>query len=65
MRTIHGPTAQLTSGAIVYQITLASGAIITNPAAFGETESTIISSPAIVTEKGRVLSKPKKMTASY
>jgi len=35
MRIIQGPTAPLTAGSIIYQITLASGMIITNPSEFG------------------------------
>jgi hypothetical protein len=57
MKTISAPTSQLTSGAVIYQITLASGMIITTPFSFGEEESIKVSSPAIVTDDGRVLSE--------
>lgn len=59
MKTINGPISQLVSGEIVYQITLASGMIITTPSGFGETESFVISPSPIVSEDGRVLSSPK------
>ena len=35
MEIIHGPTIPLANNNIIYQVTLASGMIITNPAAFG------------------------------
>jgi hypothetical protein len=59
MKTIDGPTAQLVSGQIIYQITLSSGMIITNPSGFGETETVPKYHPAIVSEDGRILSNPK------
>ena len=40
---------------IIYQITLPSGAIITNPAGFGETLPTPAYVGTVVTEDGRVL----------
>lgn len=55
MKTIKGPITPLTAGNIIYQITLASGMIITNPTAFGLEENMIVSIPAIVGENGQVL----------
>lgn len=55
MKKIRGPIAPLPTGGIIYQITLASGMIITNPAGFGLEEFTIAPIPAIVGENGHVL----------
>jgi len=55
MKKIKGPIVPLATGNIIYQITLASGMIITNPAAFGLEEHTIVPVPAIVGENGQVL----------
>ncbi|MBI4297980.1 MAG: hypothetical protein HY676_05555 [Chloroflexi bacterium] len=55
MKTIKGPIAPLPTGNMIYQITLASGMIITNPAAFGLEEDTIVPIPVIVGENGQVL----------
>lgn len=58
MKTIKGPIAPLTAGSMIYQITLASGMVITNPVAFGLEEDTIVPIPVIVGENGQVLSLP-------
>ncbi len=59
MQVIHGPTAQLTSGDILYHVTLATGAVVTNQAAF-ETPIPVPAQPkAIVTIRGQVLVRPK------
>ncbi len=57
MKTVKGPIAPLAAGTMIYQITLASGMIITNPAAFGLEEHTIVPPPVIVGENGQVLTK--------
>lgn len=59
MNIIHGPTAQLVAGEIIYQVTLASGMIVTNPSAFGEDETLHPVPTAIVTEDGKILSISK------
>ena len=59
MQVIRGPTTQLTSGDILYHVTLATGAVVTNQAAF-ETPTPIPTQPkAIVTIRGQVLVRPK------
>lgn len=60
MEKINGPIAPLKTGNIIYQITLASGMIITSPAAFGLDESTIEPIPTIVGENGHVISMPRR-----
>jgi hypothetical protein len=62
MEIIHGPTAPVTAGGIIYQVTLASGMIVTSPAAFGAIESNKVEQKTIVTEDGRVLITPLKAT---
>jgi len=57
MKTIKGPIVPLTAGSIVYQITLASGMVITNPAAFGPEGGTIAPTPIVVAENGQILIK--------
>lgn len=59
MKVVHGPTVQLTSGDILYQVTLASGAVITSPSAFEAPKLTPAEPKTIVTMDGRVLVKPK------
>ena len=39
METIHGPIAQLVAGNVIYQVTLASGMIVTRPMGFGDEEA--------------------------
>jgi hypothetical protein len=58
MEIIHGPLAPLTAGGIVYQVTLASGMIVTSPSAFGAIEHGEIIEKIVVTEDGRVLISP-------
>lgn len=60
MEKIRGPIAPLKTGNIIYQITLASGMIVTSPAAFGMDESAIESSPIIVGEDGRVFGRQQR-----
>ena len=50
MRTINGPTYQSASNQLIYQVTLSSGMIITNPSGFGATEPLLTYQPAIVSE---------------
>ncbi len=59
MDTIRGPITQLVSGEIIYQVTLASGMIVTNPKAFGTDEVHLAPSGTIVSESGKILSMPK------
>ena len=58
METIHGPIAQLVAGNVIYQVTLASGMIVTRPMGFGEEKPTL-TAPVIVSQDGRVLSGPR------
>ncbi len=55
MKVIHGPIAESVGGGVVYQVTLASGMIVTNPAAFGEAEHGLIEPGTVVSEGGQVL----------
>jgi hypothetical protein len=59
MQVIRGPTAQLTSGDILYQVTLATGAIVTNQAAFEKPIPISAQPTSIVTIGGQVLVQPK------
>ena len=61
METIHGPVAQLVEGDIIYQVTLASGMIVTNPSAFGQSEYPVIIPTAVVSEGGQILSGPRNL----
>ncbi|MDO8475061.1 MAG: hypothetical protein Q7W02_02500 [Candidatus Rokubacteria bacterium] len=56
MDTIRGPIAQLAAGGVIYQVTLASGMIVTNPAAFGEQKQASVAPAVVVSEKGEILS---------
>jgi len=60
MKKIKGPIAPLKTGNIIYQITLASGMIVTSPAAFGLDERPIEPFPTIVGENGHVLSMRRR-----
>ena len=55
MKKINGPIVPLATGNIVYQVTLASGMIITNPAAFGIEQQAVLLPPLLVGENGQVL----------
>jgi hypothetical protein len=60
MDTIHGPTVQIAAGTVVYQITLSSGMIVTNPSGFGpDDDYSRIIPTVIVAEGGKILSAPK------
>ena len=59
MEIIHGPTTQLVAGNIIYQVTLMSGMIVTNPSAFGEDNSSPFIPTAIITDDGKILSISK------
>jgi hypothetical protein len=60
MDTVRGPLAQLVAGGLVYQVTLASGAIVTNPGAFGEKQPMEPQAPTVVlSEAGDVLAPSK------
>jgi hypothetical protein len=52
---IQGPVIPSITGGVLYEVTLASGIIITNPINFGQSERTYLSSNDIITEKGEVL----------
>jgi len=65
MKKIKGPLAPLATGSTIYQVTLASGMIITNPAAFGEIERAPNYISAVVSEDGRVLVAPKTETEPF
>lgn len=60
MKTIKGPIAPLKTGNVIYQITLASGMIITSPAGFGLEELTSALIPAIIGENGCVFAKERQ-----
>ena len=53
-QVIHGPTVESQTG-ILYQVTLPSGMIVTNPSGFGEPECPGAAVTPYVTEDGRVL----------
>ncbi len=57
MTVIQGPIAPSITGGVVYEVTLASGMIITNPVAFGLTERLSVSPTIIVSDKGQVLAR--------
>lgn len=64
MKTIKGPIVPLIANNTVYQITLSSGMVITNPAAFGPDVDMEVLSPAIVGENGQVLTRHEPHDAS-
>ncbi len=51
---VHGPTVDAPCS-MMYQVTLASGIIVTNPGGFGEPEAEYEEFVPIVSEDGRVL----------
>ena len=55
MTVIQGPIAPSVTGGVIYEVTLASGMLITNPVAFGLIADLSVSPTTIVTEKGQVL----------
>jgi hypothetical protein len=59
MDTIYGPMVQIVAGTLVYQVTLSSGMIVTNPSAFGPEDHSYVVPTTIVTEGGKILSSPK------
>ena len=59
MDTVRGPIAQLVAGDLVYQVTLASGMVVTSPAGFGKTEYTLTTPVVVISEDGRILSVPR------
>ncbi len=59
METIQGPIAQDMTHNPIYQVTLTSGLVVTNPAAFGKDENLYVTPPVIVTETGKVLTASK------
>jgi len=59
METINGPIVPNVTGDLIYQITLASGMIITNPSAFGDVDSISVVPLTILSEAGNILSNVK------
>jgi hypothetical protein len=59
LEIIHGPVAPTTANGVIYQVTLASGMIVTSPAGFSSDVSARAVTPTIVTGDGRVLSTPR------
>lgn len=59
METIHGPIAQLVAGGLIYQVTLASGMIVTSPLGFSQDKNAAIEPREIVSEDGTILSRQK------
>jgi len=62
METVQGPVVPRAIGCVIYQVTLASGMIVTSPAMFGSAEEDQIAPQVVVTEDGRVLVAPKDET---
>jgi len=60
MEIIQGPLAPLTAGNVVYQVTLASGMIVTSPSAFGAIDQDLVLRKIVVTQDGRVLISPSQ-----
>ena len=58
METIHGPIAQLAAGSVIYQVTLASGMIVTSPMAFGD-DKPAATTPVVVSQDGKILAGPR------
>jgi hypothetical protein len=61
MDIINGPSAPQRIGGMIYQVTLMSGMIATNPLDFGPVEKDAIAQETVVTEDGRVLIYPAKL----
>lgn len=59
MEIINGPTIPSGNNNIIYQITLASGMIITNPSAFGNGIYPEVIPSFIISEDGKILSAPR------
>ncbi len=63
---VRGPVVEST-GTIMYEITLASGMIVTDPSAFGpptRPESELVPNVPVVTPDGRVLVRPRTLSSS-
>lgn len=61
MTVIQGPTAPSVTGGIIYEVTLASGMLITNPTDFGLTEYLGVSPTVIVSDKGQILARARDL----
>jgi hypothetical protein len=59
MEVIYGPTAP-SVGRVIYQVTLASGVIVTNPDGFGVAHQEAERHEAVVSERGRVLRRERR-----
>jgi hypothetical protein len=59
MKEIDKPFIPVTTGGIIYQVTLASGMIITGPDGFYSTSERRPGNRVIVTEDGKVLVTPE------
>ena len=65
METIAGPIAQLGASAVIYQVTLASGMVITSPTGFGEDQPTLNPPAVVVSESGEILSGPRDANGAF
>jgi len=55
-RVVNGPTADDATGGVIYQVTLAQGLVLTNPAAFGAVIDDGLDTPGpVISEAGQVL----------
>ncbi len=61
MDIINGPCTPQRIGGMIYQITLMSGMIATNPLDFGPAENDKIAQETVVTEDGKVLIYPANL----
>ncbi len=64
MDIINGPIVQEMTGSMIYQVTLASGMIITNPSGFGKDDFAANTPSAIISEGGKILALPKNDSKS-
>src|SRR5207237_905728 len=62
MEVIYGPTAP-SAGGVMYQVTLASGVIVTSPDGFANGHREVESREAVVSERGRVLRRPEHLAS--
>jgi hypothetical protein len=63
-QVIHGPTVEVPTG-IVYEVTLPSGMIVTNPSGFGKPAKPGNAVIPYVTEDGRVLAVETNENGSH
>lgn len=60
---IYGPTVPLAHG-VIYQVTLASGAIVTGPGGFADAHSGREHQDVVVSHRGRVLRPERHIDAT-